>query len=89
MEEEQWRTEGAMQTAAEEDPSNKLPSSPLQRLSSWMPLSGLIHTRACLYCTHTQTVCRHTPSQCMQMAHARFAAFSKRAHARTQPSVNR
>lgn len=42
-----------MQAAAEEDPSNKLPSPPLQRLSTWMPLSALIHTRARLRRTHS------------------------------------
>ena len=56
MEGERWKagwTEGDMQAAAEEDPSNKLPSPPLQRLSTWMPLSALIHTRARLCRTHS------------------------------------
>lgn len=58
MEGERWKelwTEGDMQAATEEDPSNKLPSPPLQRLSTWMPLSALIHTHARLCCTHTHT----------------------------------
>lgn len=44
---------GDMQAATEEDPSNKLPSPPLQRLSTWTPLSALIHTHACL--CHTRS----------------------------------
>lgn len=73
-----------MQVATEEDPSNKLPSPPLQRLSTWMPLSALIHTHARLchaHTTHTHTTYRHNrahaPYQRMHTACTCFAAFTK------------